>query len=128
MRRRRRRRRRKVYSKLTRRADEGVTVPAVQVRGEFSFGDRRDSLLAQLGPHGWPEYLRLRQAWQRCRQWHGQEPREPAPWRHNPGVEGGGGGGKGGGRGGGKGKVYSKLTQEEEEEEEEEEGYSKLTQ
>jgi len=37
------------------RADERATVPAVQVCGECSFGDRRDSLLAQLGPHGWPE-------------------------------------------------------------------------
>jgi len=27
----------------------------VQIRGECSFGARRDSLLAQLGPHGWPE-------------------------------------------------------------------------
>jgi len=36
-------------------ADEGVSLPAVQVRGECSFGASRDSLLAQLGPHGSPE-------------------------------------------------------------------------
>ena len=32
------------------RADVRTTVPAVQVRGEYSFGARRGSLLAQLGP------------------------------------------------------------------------------
>ena len=32
------------------RADEGATLPAVQVRGECSFGASRDTLLAQLGP------------------------------------------------------------------------------
>ena len=37
------------------RADEGATLPAVQVRGECSFGASRDTLLARLGPHGWPE-------------------------------------------------------------------------
>ena len=36
------------------RADVRTTVPAVQVRGD-SFGARRGSLLAQLGPHGLPE-------------------------------------------------------------------------
>ena len=36
-------------------ADEGVSLPAVQVRGECSFVASRDSLLAQLGPHGSPE-------------------------------------------------------------------------
>ena len=34
-----------------------ATVLSVQVSGdsECSFGARRGSLLAQLGPHGWPE-------------------------------------------------------------------------
>ena len=31
---------------------EGAAVPVVQVRGECSFGARRDSMMAQLGPHG----------------------------------------------------------------------------
>ena len=42
------------------RADVRATALA-QVRGECSFGARRDSRLAQLGPRGWPEELRLEQ-------------------------------------------------------------------
>ena len=38
-----------------------ATIPAVQVRGECSCGAGRGSLSARLGPHGWPEKLRLGQ-------------------------------------------------------------------
>ena len=41
--------------------DVRATVPVVQVRGERSCGARRGSLPARLGPHGWPELLRLGQ-------------------------------------------------------------------
>ena len=43
------------------RAGVRATIPAVQVRGECSCGAGRGSLSARLGPHGWPEKLRLGQ-------------------------------------------------------------------
>ena len=43
-----------IVSKEVGEEEEEEEEEEVQVRGECSFGARRDSLLAQLGPHGWP--------------------------------------------------------------------------